>query len=416
MSSERPRPGLAVIHTGLGRVGGGKRVISAILRTMKKEGIPVDLFYQGPPFAEMEDLGNRFPRSPRPRWAGRLRSYLRIWRALGKYDALLIAFSVEPLLLAGIVALHRQKVSLYLAEPLRALWEAEVSGEPELTPMRQMRGTILDLYGTFTAQLLERESTLRMIVRVLRALDYWTIRAIPRRAAISRFTARVMEQVYRVQPTPPVLYPPWIHGDEGPMERAKPTDGEPIVLCVGALMLYKNHVDLLTAWKQVEAESSTAELVLVGDGPLRSALEQEQRSLGLRRVRFLGSISAPALAALYARAAVLVHPALSEAFGMTPLEAAVYRVPSVVTDSGGITEFVENGRTGRVVPRHDPPAMSQAVLELLRNPSERERMGAEAYRRQVEWPNLKFAVGRLAEIAGITSHRSAFEGRESHDG
>jgi glycosyltransferase involved in cell wall biosynthesis len=87
---------------------------------------------------------------------------------------------------------------------------------------------------------------------------------------------------------------------------------------------------------------------------------------------------------VYRDATLLVHPAVAEPFGMTPLEAAAQRVPSVVTHSGGITEFVVDGVSGRSFPARNADKLAEILIELLADAGERERLGLVAYQRQRE--------------------------------
>ena len=93
------------------------------------------------------------------------------------------------------------------------------------------------------------------------------------------------------------------------------------------------------------------EVVLVGDGPDRSRLEQIARDRGLDgRARFAGRVSEGELADLYARCLAVFYAPVDEDYGMVPLEAFLSEKPVVTTtDAGGPLEVVTDGRTGLVV-------------------------------------------------------------------
>ncbi|MEZ4700722.1 MAG: glycosyltransferase family 4 protein [Rhodothermales bacterium] len=79
--------------------------------------------------------------------------------------------------------------------------------------------------------------------------------------------------------------------------------------------------------------------------------------------------------AFYRNADLFVLPSVcNEAFGMTPAEAMVFGVPSVVARSGGVVEVIDEGVTGTVVERDDPQAMADAVVRFLRDASLRTSM------------------------------------------
>jgi glycosyltransferase involved in cell wall biosynthesis len=67
-----------------------------------------------------------------------------------------------------------------------------------------------------------------------------------------------------------------------------------------------------------------------------------------------------------------------EPFGLVGLEAAVFGVPAVAFDVGGIREWLTDGASGRLVTRGDTAAMGDAIAALLRDSSERARLGAGA--------------------------------------
>jgi glycosyltransferase involved in cell wall biosynthesis len=82
---------------------------------------------------------------------------------------------------------------------------------------------------------------------------------------------------------------------------------------------------------------------------------------------------------------------------------------TVSTDVGGVTEAV--GDTGLVVPPRDPAAMAEACLQLLRDPQLRQRLGAGARTRALEFFTVEQAVDTFrsiyAELAGGPASRRA---------
>lgn len=119
-------------------------------------------------------------------------------------------------------------------------------------------------------------------------------------------------------------------------------------------------------------------LAIVGDGEARAAVEDALA--GLReRVDFRGLVEDRAeLAALYARADVLVWPAVNEAYGMALLEAQAYGCPVVAGRYGGVPSVVRDGTTGLLTAPGNAAAFAAAVAALLDDPAGRERMGAAA--------------------------------------
>lgn len=105
------------------------------------------------------------------------------------------------------------------------------------------------------------------------------------------------------------------------------------------------------------------------------------------RVRFRGVLSGDDLAAAYATADILVHPAVGEAFGLVPFEAALAGTAAVVSGGHGCGEWY--GRAGGcVAPPDDVAALAEAVRERLRDrrlAEEEARRVAEFTREHLTW-------------------------------
>lgn len=128
------------------------------------------------------------------------------------------------------------------------------------------------------------------------------------------------------------------------------------------------------------------ELVVAG-GPPSEALARDgevrrlvliAQDLGVaERVRLLGSVDRPTVAALLRSADLVACLPWYEPFGIVPLEAMACGVPVVGTAVGGLLDTVDDRRTGLLVPPRDPRAFAAAARRLLDSPSLRARMGAE---------------------------------------
>lgn len=160
--------------------------------------------------------------------------------------------------------------------------------------------------------------------------------------------------------------PPGITG-AGP-QRAVEGVGAGYVLCVARLLPYK-HVDLLVA----AAGSLGSDVVVVGDGPEAPRL----RAAAPSSVRFIASASDDELRWLYAHAAVLAAPA-EEDYGLTPVEAAAYGVPTVARAAGGHLVTVVDGVTGRLIADPGPASFGRALREALEHPWDAARLRAHA--------------------------------------
>jgi glycosyltransferase involved in cell wall biosynthesis len=120
------------------------------------------------------------------------------------------------------------------------------------------------------------------------------------------------------------------------------------------------------------------QLLVIGDGPARPAIEADFARLGPDRVVFAGAMAETALVAFYAAADLYVWPAVREAYGLAMLEAQATGLPVVAAREGGVDEVVRDGVTGVLAPRGDPAAFAALVDALLGQPERRRRMSEQA--------------------------------------
>jgi L-malate glycosyltransferase len=180
------------------------------------------------------------------------------------------------------------------------------------------------------------------------------------------------------------------------------------IACVARFHPVKDHRTLLRAFARVAAVRRDTDLLLVGDGPLRSELEKEVRAVDLHdRVRFLGVRHD--VSTLLQAVDVFALTSISEAASITLLEAMAAAVPVVVTDVGGNNEIVQAGLTGELVPRGDADAAAYALLSLLGDASTAAAMGSAGRRRVEHAYRLDDTVRRYAEryAAGADRLRGA---------
>ena len=155
-------------------------------------------------------------------------------------------------------------------------------------------------------------------------------------------------------------------------------------------MPYKGLNFLIGAMRKVSAG-----LLIVGDGPLRRALEEQARTVAVGdRVVFLGPI--PDTVPYYQACGVFVPASVarSEAFGIVQLEALASGKPVVNTTLPSGVPFVSpNGVTGLSVPPRDAEALADAVNALLERPDLRSRFGFEGIRRV----NSEFSLEKMVD-------------------
>jgi glycosyltransferase involved in cell wall biosynthesis len=137
------------------------------------------------------------------------------------------------------------------------------------------------------------------------------------------------------------------------------------------------------------------QLIVVGDGEARAAIEARLEEAAPNRVRFTGVLPEDALPAIYAAGDLLVWPAVNEAFGMAILEAQATGLPVVAGTSPGVASIVADGITGRLVDARAPEQFADAISGLLDDTNERAAMGAAARDKTVNRHSIGIAAATL---------------------
>ena len=117
------------------------------------------------------------------------------------------------------------------------------------------------------------------------------------------------------------------------------------------------------------------------------------------RVRFLGTVPLPALIRAYRAADLLVLPSIwQESYGLPVAEAMACGVPVLASASGGVPELIEDGVTGRLVPRLDARALRHALREMAADPARLREMGGSARSRAEQLLTWARSAERLEHL------------------
>jgi glycosyltransferase involved in cell wall biosynthesis len=171
------------------------------------------------------------------------------------------------------------------------------------------------------------------------------------------------------------------------------------VVCVASLTPVKDHQTLLKAWSSVHSQVPEARLTLVGDGELRSRLEQQARELGIEdSVEFAGLQSD--VMPYLERAGVFVLASLREAMPLALLEAMAAGMAAVATDVGGIPEMIEDGFNGRLFRPGDVDTLAHRLIQMLRDPARQTKLGAAARETVVRRYSLSASIDQLERLYG----------------
>ncbi|MGE5176184.1 MAG: TIGR03088 family PEP-CTERM/XrtA system glycosyltransferase [Hyphomicrobiales bacterium] len=181
-------------------------------------------------------------------------------------------------------------------------------------------------------------------------------------------------------------------------------DGAVVIGTVGRLDPIKAQGDLIAACAALHRAGKPVRLVIVGDGPMRGALEAERNRLGPGvAVELDGEVARPEDA--YARFDVFALPSLNEGISNTILESMACGLPIVASRVGGNPELVRDGDTGTLVPPSDVGALAAALGRYVDDDALRERHGAAARRRAVEEFSLE-RMTRTYEATYTEVHRA----------
>ncbi len=151
----------------------------------------------------------------------------------------------------------------------------------------------------------------------------------------------------------------------------------PTAVFAGRLVGEKGVDTLLRAFSNVAKQIPAAKLILSGEGPQKSNLEKLITELALSSsVSMTGQLSRAEMERRFESAWVQIVPSLwEEPFGLVAAEAMMRGTAVIATSVGGLTESVQHGKTGLIVPPADEGALTAALIKMLSNRQMAEQMG-----------------------------------------
>ena len=226
--------------------------------------------------------------------------------------------------------------------------------------------------------------------RIITFLVRRTNRLLDRTIAVSELSREMLIESYRIPPEKIVAVRNGVdvgRFDEEVDEVAVRAElglapDDRVAILIGRFAAGKGHSYAIQAAKLASARVPDLRMILAGDGKLENDLRAEARELGVSdRVLFVGfRRDIPRLLAV---SDVLVLPSEDESLPFVILEAMSSRLPVIATDVGGISEAVDDGRTGILVSPRDAEGLADAMVEVLGDRERARAMGFEG-RRKVE--------------------------------
>jgi len=172
----------------------------------------------------------------------------------------------------------------------------------------------------------------------------------------------------------------------------------PLVVAVGRLMPSKRFDDLIATMAEVRILVPTAELVIVGDGYERPALEEQIASIGAHSwIRLAGRVSDEELLSLYRKAWLVASASIAEGWGMTLTEAAGCGTPSVATDIAGHRDSVAPDLSGLLA--RTPREFTEQIAAVLTNTALRDRLSVGALQHAATLTWTATALGTFTPLA-----------------
>ena len=164
------------------------------------------------------------------------------------------------------------------------------------------------------------------------------------------------------------------------------------ILSLCELTPRKDIESLLRAWKRIEVNNNVdQELIIAGDGPRKSDLEELAGKLKLKQTTFRGFVSEKEKKRLFRDAYCYVLPTRLEGFGLANLEAMASGCVVISTDTWGVRDYLEHGENGLSVQPESPTQIARALSEALSDPQSYQEISKNA-RKTAERYQLKDCV------------------------
>ena len=198
----------------------------------------------------------------------------------------------------------------------------------------------------------------------------------------------------------------WPH--EGTQRQDVPLgDANRQLLAIGRLIEKKGFGHLVEAVRILRVRGVPVRCLIIGDGPLRDSLAMmiEDRNLE-GSVQLIGAVPHESVSAYLSACDVVVAPSvrvqdregMEDGLPQVILEAMATGKPVVATDAGAISEVVQDGVTGLLVPKGDPERLAEAIGHLLADPRLRHQIGMRAREFVGEEFDNRRTLARLVEM------------------
>ena len=186
-----------------------------------------------------------------------------------------------------------------------------------------------------------------------------------------------------------LMYPVVESLDVNSRGRKKSQNGPVRILCVGNIRRNKGQMHLVQAMEYIKHDF---EITFVGLVKEKEYMDQLQEYILTKeisdKIRFTGFLTGQELSEKYEKADIFVSPTLKEGFGLAVLEAMSYGLAVIASNVGAIPEIIEDRLSGLLVELKNSESLAGAILEMLENPTFKERLQENAIKRCLQFKTI----------------------------
>ena len=173
---------------------------------------------------------------------------------------------------------------------------------------------------------------------------------------------------------------------------------KPVIIHFGRLSYEKSTDLVLKAFAQILNWGIDAQLIIIGDGPERGKLEAIGRKLNIdKSVEFTGTLRDNDLTERIAAGDFFVSASTIETQGLVFLEAMALGLPVIGVNTGGVPEYVDNGKNGFIVEPGNVRAIAEAMMKFIEHPELRDSFGQNA-KECVKKYDAEIIVGEIEKV------------------
>ena len=216
-----------------------------------------------------------------------------------------------------------------------------------------------------------------------------TLKNVDKIVSNSKYTKKLIQKISSDLDNIETIYPGVTDFENIEEEELKLIDGQPTLLTLARLEKRKGHQNVLYAISKLIFQFPNIRYIIAGDGEEKNNLKSLVKTLGIsKNVIFIGSVSESQKKYILNKTDLMIMPTIDETnklsiegFGIAYIEAALFGIPSIASNTGGTKEAVIHNETGIVL--NDINELEENIRELIINKDKRTLYGKNANIRAV---------------------------------